>query len=386
MARAPRRRRRHFPNPFAAILGKDDGFVRSSNPTSDLLEALARRGIGRRRRNGGYSDPVTKFLNSGLDFARRAAPMEFDWPVIIGVLLVIMLCTTVISLSVIITRPTREMAKQQVVEATPVMAAVGNQAPSDQIRILLLGSDERGDGSHRTDVIMLVVLDPNDSSIKVVSFPRDLWVKVPSLWEMKINEVDQLGGFEAMAGMFQANFGVQPDYYVMTNFDGFRDFIDNRGGIDVEVAKALTDDCDLVWQRDGDCTVDPGTVHMDGATALWYVRSRQTSSDIDRLRRAQEVVSAVVKKVLNIGAVGQWGQFLAEVEKNVETNMTLDKVIKLLPYAKTAMKDKEKISAYAINEDYASEWISWNGQWILQPDEKAIRQLLIDAGIKLAPK
>lgn len=379
-------RRRGFSNPFSRIFGNDTGYVRQKNDAVvDFLFNLVDGIIGRARRNGQYSNPISRFLHEGMTFARSRGPIEFDWPVIIGVLVVIFACTGIITLSVLVGHPAREVAQQeQVVEQTPQMAAVANKAPEDQIRILLLGSDERGDGSYRTDVIMLVVLDPNDKSVKVVSFPRDLWVKVPSLWEMKINEVHESGGFDAMTEMMQENFGVRPQYYVMTNFAGFVEFIDNRGGIDVRVAQTLTDDCDLAWQKDGDCTVDPGVVHMDGPTALWYVRSRKTSSDIDRLRRAREVVSAVYKKVMNFSSLTKLGEFKAEVEDNVQTNISLEQAISLIPYGQHAMNEPKSVQTYSINEDYASEWVSWNGQWILQPDLKAIRQLFQQAGIQMA--
>ncbi|NIR66240.1 MAG: LytR family transcriptional regulator, partial [candidate division Zixibacteria bacterium] len=72
--------------------------------------------------------------------------------------------------------------------------------------------------------------------------------------------------------------------------------IDSLGGIDVEAQYTLTD------HRDGygTFTVYAGTTHMDGDTALWYVRSRKTSSDFDRARRQQEVLKAIFLRLLSL--------------------------------------------------------------------------------------
>jgi polyisoprenyl-teichoic acid--peptidoglycan teichoic acid transferase len=254
-------------------------------------------------------------------------------------------------------------------------------APKGKTTLLLVGTDQRqGDNSFRTDVIVLVSIDADNSQVSAVSFPRDLWVKVPALYEMKINSIMEEGGFDAMAGMFKANFGVTPDYYVLTNFEGFSRFIDLLKGIDVQVAQPLKDDCDLPMAVHGDCSVKPGTVWMEGTEALWYVRSRKTSSDFDRLRRAQEVLEAVFKKMMTRNAITKIPQLQASLSGNVKTNMPFNKILPLVPVAEKVFTDTKRIKTFAITEDQSTESISWNGQWILLPDYTAIHDLLATAG------
>jgi polyisoprenyl-teichoic acid--peptidoglycan teichoic acid transferase len=255
--------------------------------------------------------------------------------------------------------------------------------PPKKTTLLLLGTDQRqGDDSYRTDVIVLVSIDANNNQVSAVSFPRDLWVKVkvPSPDELKINSVMEKGGFEAMASMFEDNFGVKPDYYVLTNFEGFTRFIDLLKGIDVKVAKPLKDDCDLPMAVNGDCSVKPGTVWMEGTEALWYVRSRKTSSDYDRLRRAQEVLEAVFKKMMTRNAITKIPQLQASLNDNVKTDMPFKKIMPLVPVAEKVFSDTQRIKTFAITDAQATEFISWNGQWILLPDYTAIHQVLADAG------
>lgn len=318
--------------------------------------------------------------------ARRPKRVHLDITVLLGIAFVGLLCASV-TLLLIMMAPSARTAEQPLLPAVgaanPQNAVIPGPAPTGQTKILLLGSDQRPeDGGYRTDVIILVVLDADQKTVSAVSFPRDLWVSAPTLYEMKINQVHALGGFEATAETFAANFGVRPDYYVLTNFAGFTQLIDNQGGVDVEVGQTLTDDCDLPQARDGDCTVEPGTVHMDGKTALWYVRSRHTSSDLDRLRREQEVLFAVFKKMVSLGSLAQFNQIQAQLADNVETNMSVEQAIRLLPAAASALSSPDKIRRYAIGEEQATPSWSWDGMWILLPDLEAIQGVLREAGIR----
>jgi LCP family protein required for cell wall assembly len=318
---------------------------------------------------------------------RKSLPLniKINYTAILLVAFVVFLCATSITFVYAVTRNSKHResvsAASNSKEIQP--AVVPGPQFEGKMKVLLLGSDQRpNEGGFRTDAILLVTLDSEDKSVSVVSFPRDLWVQVPSLYEMKINQVFELGGFDATTEMMEANFGVRPDYFVMTNFAGFMQFIDNRGGVEVNVGQPLTDDCDLPQQVDGDCTVEPGVIHMDGPTALWYVRSRQTTSDLDRLRREQEVLYALIKKLINFKTIEQLSSIKAEVAENVETNFSVEQGWSLLPFITTVLNSEGKISHLAIGEEQATPSWSWNGMWILLPDYNAIDNLLQQAGVK----
>jgi len=273
--------------------------------------------------------------------------------------------------------------------AAPKAASAASQSksvpaavvPSGKLNVLLLGTDQRqGDNGFRTDVIVLVSIDADNARVSAVSFPRDMWVKVPALYEMKINSVMQLGGFDAMAGLFKADFGVKPDYYVLTNFEGFTKFIDLLRGIDVQVAHPLKDACDLPMRVNNDCSVKPGLVSMDGTEALWYVRSRKTSSDFDRLRRAQEVLVAVFKKMMTRNTITKIPQIEGILKDNIQTNFPLTKAVTMMPVAEKIFGDTSRIKTFVINEDQSTPMISWNGEWILLPDVQAIHDVMAKAG------
>jgi polyisoprenyl-teichoic acid--peptidoglycan teichoic acid transferase len=248
--------------------------------------------------------------------------------------------------------------------------------------IVLLGSDEReSGGAYRTDVVMLVSINLETNEISVVSFPRDLFIDVPGRYGMKINSVMGVGGFKALRTTFDKNFGVKPRFYVMTNFQGIVNIIDSMDGIDIEVGDTLTDRCDLPQAVDGDCTVDPGTLHMDGQTALWYARARETTSDYDRLRRTQEVGYAIFKKMISLDAILRLPELYNALSDSFETNMRVNDIVPLLPMAARAYKDRSLIQTAAIGENEATPTWSWDGMWILLPDLDAVKGVLREAGI-----
>lgn len=257
--------------------------------------------------------------------------------------------------------------------ATP-SAVAPIQLPDGEATILLMGSDQRpGAADFRTDTLLLVVLKP-DGSISLVSFPRDLWVYLPDRFMQRINSAQEFGGFELVQKTFQYNFGFTPQSYILTNFSGFQSIVDSLGGVDIQVGRTLSDT--RSGYPDG-YTVSPGLVHMDGATTLWYVRSRKTTSDLDRLRRAQEVISGIGSKLLSQGGLAHLPQVYAAFRDAVVTDLTLQDVTSLLPLFQKA--DPSRVQRYAIGINQLLPFITTNGADVVLPQPDAIRQMLLQA-------
>ena len=258
-------------------------------------------------------------------------------------------------------------------QAQPAAALIPQ--PAGQVSIILLGSDQRpGQGDFRTDVLMLVTIK-TDRSVSIVSFPRDLYIYIPGQGMDRINTAMEFGDFELLKAALEYNFGVSPQSYILTNFSGFKSIVDSLGGLDVNVGQAFHDA--RTGYSDG-FTVNPGLAHMDGDTALWYVRSRKSSSDFDRLRRAQEVIVAASLKLFNLNALGRVPELYAAYRSAVVTDLTLDDALQLLPLLQTI--DTARVDRYTINTDQATPWTDPdNGAYYLLPNPDAIRQLLQQA-------
>ena len=246
--------------------------------------------------------------------------------------------------------------------------------PDGDVTILLMGSDQRPNApDFRTDTLLMVVFKA-DKSVSLISFPRDLWVYLPEQSMQRINAAQEFGGFELVKSTFQYNFGFTPQSFVLTNFSGFKSVIDSLGGVDVLVGEPLTDSRD---GYPGGFTVDPGVVHMDGETALWYVRARETTSDLDRLRRAQEVILGIGSKLFSLNGLKRIPQLYSAYRGAVVTDLTLQDVVSLLPMLQSV--DPNKIQRYAISTDQVIPFVTSSGADVLLPRSNAIRQLLLQA-------
>jgi polyisoprenyl-teichoic acid--peptidoglycan teichoic acid transferase len=243
--------------------------------------------------------------------------------------------------------------------------------PAGQVNILLLGSDQRkNEPGLRTDTIMLLTIHP-DGKATLTSFPRDLYVYIPGWTVQRINTAFGQGGFPRLQMTMEYNFGVKPDYYVMINFWSFTQVIDSLGGVNVQVGQTLTD------QRDGhgQYTVRAGTVRMDGETALWYVRSRYTSSDFDRTRRQQEVIRAIFVKLLSLDTITRAPQLFDVYKKNVNTNLTFDAISPLLPLA-LKISDTGSMNQYFIGPSQVIPWRNTTGAQVLLPIRQSILEIM----------
>ena len=247
--------------------------------------------------------------------------------------------------------------------------------PEGQVNILLLGSDQRPeDGGFRTDTILLLTLNSRDESANLTSLPRDLYVYIPGWTMQRINTAQAHGGFETTTMTFEYNFGVHPNYFVMINFWSFVQVIDSLGGVDVEVAVPLGDHRDNY----GYYYVPAGTANMDGETALWYVRSRYTSSDFDRTRRQQEVIEATFRKILSLDGIKRAPELFKIYSENVTTNLTFGDVAPLLPLA-ARLTDSTQIRRYYIGPAQVTGWITPTGAQVLLPNREAVLDVMHQA-------
>ncbi len=176
-----------------------------------------------------------------------------------------------------------------------------------RVNVLLLGVGVEGEsGNDLTDTMMLASFDLKNHNVSLISIPRDLYIKIPDVGYTKINsayaygeKINYNGGGGGLARDTISNIlGVPIHYYVAMNFDGFKQIVDTLGGIDIKVDKSIYDYNYPCQNERAKCQfiLEKGDYHMDGALALKYVRSRQSTSDFDRARRQQQVLTAIKDK------------------------------------------------------------------------------------------
>ena len=265
------------------------------------------------------------------------------------------------------------------VETSPATAPILVK-PEGQVNILLLGSDWREGSSFRTDVLLLVSLNKITGTATLLSFPRDLYVEIPGIGMTRINAAYPYGGFELTSATFMNNFGIEIDYYMLTNFYGFIGIVDTLGGIDVNAASALYDLCILPQAVNDHCYVPAGISHLNGRTALWYVRSRHASNDFDRTRRAQEVLIAIFQKAMSLDALSRGTELYNLFQSSVETNIPVGAVLDLLPMGSKILSDPTLIRRYAITSAHVSNYVvPGTGAQVLIPNQPLVNEVIRQA-------
>ncbi len=284
----------------------------------------------------------------------------------------------------------------------PVVAPANanNVSPANQaaaapalpvINVLLLGTDERADDPSppRTDTMILLTFDPNTQTAGMLSFPRDLWVPIPTLGiTNKINTAYMFGeknrypggGAQLAKDTVSAFIGQKVDYYVHINFGGFIRLIDLISGVDVVVPTTINDD-QYPTANYGVETfhLAAGPQHLDGETALKYARTRHTDSDYGRARRQQELIRAVSDKVLRsdmiLTLLSNAGSLLTTIRDSVDTDIPIKTQLEL---ATSLQKSNlREIRQLVLDNHYGDENLNGpEGAWILMPDRTKMRPAL----------
>ena len=259
---------------------------------------------------------------------------------------------------------------------------------TERITVLLLGIDERAqeNGPWRTDTLMLLTLDPNTKQAGVLSIPRDLWVPIPGYNDGRINTAHFLGelyghpdGGPGLAReTVEYNLGVQINYYVRINFAAFVMLVDQIGGVDIYVEKAISDPLYPDYNYGYDpLYIEAGWHHFDGELTLKYARTRHSSNDFDRARRQQQVMSAILERVISLEMLPDLARNATDIYRivgtGVQTDMALDQMLALANVASTI--DRSTIRFGVLDEHVTQPWVTPEGAQVLIPLRDEMRQV-----------
>jgi len=244
-------------------------------------------------------------------------------------------------------------------------------------RVLFVGTDlnaareERGEPV-RTDALMLVSLSDDQSSLSMVSLPRDT-VDVPlpggETWEQKINALYAAEGVEALVDAMELLFDVPIDGYVVLDMDDFTTLVDAVGTIEVSPDEPITDP---IVNLD----LEAGPQEIDAATANGYVRTR-VDQDYGRMGRQQEVLLAIVER-LHDPETDVDVRALVDSLDSLETDLPLEKLPTLLELARRATDaDVQRLLVEPPLITFEGDRGDGRG-YILEPDVEAIRDEVRD--------
>ncbi|HVE80809.1 MAG TPA: LCP family protein [Candidatus Dormibacteraeota bacterium] len=218
-----------------------------------------------------------------------------------------------------------------------------------RVNIMLLGVGDPGHaGETLTDTNILMSVNTRTKQVSTVSIPRDLRVALPKGGYGKINQAHSKGGIPGAEEVFEETLGVPVHYYVRANFTGLRQAVDAVGGIDIEVKESLYDPeypCDKNQYRSCGFRLAKGQQHMNGTTALKYVRCRKGNcgDDFGRAQRQQEVMQAIRAKATGLDTITnpyRLGKLIAATGSNIKTNLSVNNILRLNDLTKDTAQDQ----------------------------------------------
>ncbi|MEO8972992.1 MAG: LCP family protein [Ktedonobacteraceae bacterium] len=286
---------------------------------------------------------------------KRRFPIWARVVVAMLVVLIIVISTGVIYYQLNFAAPVANITNQQVSRINGEENPNANRDPNNilsggRLNILLLGSDtdQKFAGVFLAQTDIVVTVDPATGSVAMLSIPRDTWLHAAQSngadnGMMKLDQAYGRGGIANTRATIEQDFGIQINYYAWVGLDGFIKVIDTVGGIDVDVQHPITDDNypDDVGNKDAYAykrlDLAPGPQHLDGPTALEYVRSRHADlvGDFGRSVRQQQILSQLKTKLQNPGIISQLPTLANDLNGYVKTDMALPQVLQLMNFART---------------------------------------------------
>ncbi len=277
--------------------------------------------------------------------------------------------------------------------------------PDERINVLLVGIDWKpGRGEHLTDTMIVVSLDRRTGQSAMISVPRDLYgARLPDgrIYNAKLNSLliiatthpsqYPLGGVGTLKATIGELLGIHIDYFAAINLPGFRQAVDAIGGVDIRVTRAINDPTytDDGWPRRG-FYLQPGLHHMNGLTALAYVRSRKGAGDSDftRAARQQQVLTAIRAKLTAGNLLTALPGLLDAVKNTISTDIPSTEIPDLAQVVQDA--DLSNIGQAVIKPPLVHSATGPGGAYILVPDFPAIlalgqRLMGVDAGASPTP-
>jgi len=259
-----------------------------------------------------------------------------------------------------------------------------------RINMLLVGADSGLGYNHSlTDTMILVTIDPSSRSVALLSLPRDLG-RLPmysgGTYPGKLNSIVSTadahpadypdGGIGTLSREVGFLVGAPVHYFAYINLAGFKELIDGIGGVDVVNERAISDAGYQFPDGKVGFYLATGLQHLDGRTALAYVRSRNGPGDNDftRAARQQQLLLALRTKLANPAMLPKIPSLLDALANTIQTNFPADRLGDMIQLAKSTSDDN--VERVVLGPPYARR-PSDASTYILVPDLEMFAALSI---------
>ena len=252
------------------------------------------------------------------------------------------------------------------------------------LTILLIGGDRDYVLDMNTDSLIVAVVNRNTKQVSLLSIPRDLWVYIPTYGWGRINIAHRIGqrgkypegrGPGLLMRTIEENLGISVDHWVRIGYEGFARAVDELGGVDMVVACSVN----LRYQPplsedEQEMILEPGLHHLDGATALRYVRTRRGETDFERAQRQQQFLKAVWYQFKSPATVLKIPGLWTAMKDAFATDLQLGDVLALAPVALEL--EPQRVRSLAIGRNQVESWTTPEGAQVLLPIPERIQEMV----------
>ena len=244
---------------------------------------------------------------------------------------------------------------------------------SKPFNIYISGMDTTGKITEeaRSDVNMIITVNPKTHKVLMTSIPRDYLVELQNGEKDKLTHTGLMGIDETTSDV-EDLLGIKINYYVKVNYNTLKDLVNSIGGITINSDKAFI-------SYIGKYRFVEGENQLDGAKALAYARERHAYSDGDnhRVRNQQEVLKAIVKKLTgSTTLLTRYNKILKYLAPTMEMNLTRAEVKALVKF-QLGKNPKWKFESNSLEgfDAFSTVYSAGNQQlYVMKPDEESIKK------------
>lgn len=249
----------------------------------------------------------------------------------------------------------------------------------DSFNIYISGIDTYGDIATvaRSDVNMIVTINPKTHKILLTSIPRDYYVQLHGTTGLKDKLTHSgLYGIDMTIDTIEDLLGINIDYYIRVNFDSTIGLIDALGGVDVIPDITFSRPSNGRW-----CSYYEGVPnHLDGTCALRYARERKAygAGDMHRIQNQQEVLTAIIDKLTSSKTLlTEYTKILSSLSGSLETNIPSGQIYALINEQLNSMPSWtiERISLNGTHIDAPTYTISTEYLYVFEPIPESIAEV-----------
>ncbi|MCU9589603.1 LCP family protein [Bacillus velezensis] len=230
----------------------------------------------------------------------------------------------------------------------------------------------------RSDSLIVVTLDPRNKTMKMLSIPRDTRVTLAGDTtgkKSKINAAFAKGGADETVSTVEDLLGIPIDKYVTVDFNGFKDVIDEVGGVNVKVPFDFDEMSDVSKKKR--IYFKKGNMHLNGEQALAYARMRKQDKrgDFGRNDRQKQILNALIDQMSRAGNIAKIDKIAETASNNVQTNIRITEGLALQQIYSGFTSKKIDTLTITGSDLYLGGTATTRGTYYFQPDPTNLEKI-----------